>query len=113
MSAVPVPAAIVAEAAFVNENVRLPKRALQGDDGEHVPPIVSTFGVLKDAAKSASWLAFWTGAPLPPPLSTIQEFAAAQPYRFDPGEALVKKNISPTEQVAGKTFPDFTGRVVS
>jgi hypothetical protein len=46
------------------------------------------------------------------PDCSVQELSAVQAYRFDPAAALVLKNASPTEQVAGRTVPDLNGLVV-
>lgn len=112
MNAVPVPAEIVADVGLVKENVKLPSLALHGVAGEHVAPMVRVVEEVTVPVKSVSWLAFWIAEPPPlPPLSSDHVFVAAQPYKFDPAATFVRKNISPTVQVAGSVAPDATGLV--
>jgi hypothetical protein len=114
MNAVPLPPAMVAEVDVVKENVTLPNRTLQGVAVVQAAPISNEVVELALTARSASWLAFCTADPPPPALlSSVQAFVAAQPKRFAPAAAFVRKNISPTEQDAGNTAPDFNGRVVA
>jgi hypothetical protein len=111
MNAVPLPPLMLADVELVKEKVTLPSRTLQGVATEQVAPISNVVDELMLAAKSVSWLAFCTVAP--PLLSSVQIFADAQPYRFAPAAAFVRKNISPTAQVVGGVTPDFRGRVLS
>lgn len=101
---------MVADVELVKEKVTLPRRTLHGVAVEQVVPISSVVDELMLAARSVSRLAFCTVAP--PLLSIVQAFADAQPLRFAPAAALVKKNISPTVHVDGSVEPDFRGRVV-
>jgi hypothetical protein len=110
MNAVPLPPLMLADVELVKENVTLPSRTLQGVATEQVAPISNVVDELMLAAKSESWLALCTV--VPPLLSSVQVFAAAQPYRFIPAAAFARKNISPTAQVAGGVTPDFSGRVL-
>src|SRR5258708_131088 len=112
MKAVPLPLEIVAVVEPVNENARLPSRTLQGVPVVHAVPIISVVEEPRLTARSANWLAV---KPDPPPalLSSVQLFVEAQPYRFAPAAALVRKNMSPIAQAPGSTVPDFSGRVAA
>ena len=57
--------------------------------------------------------AFPVKAGKPPPLSTVQLFAAVQPYRFWPGAASLLKKLSPMAQVAGRIVPVLKGLVAA
>ncbi|MFN3325671.1 MAG: hypothetical protein ACK5AZ_19420 [Bryobacteraceae bacterium] len=98
----PLPAVIVAVAPVTRCITILPKRARHGAELLHVPPTVRLLGLVRCASKSDE---------PPPPASRTQIFVAAQPNRFCPAGASVRKYISPTEQVAGNCVPVRNGRV--
>jgi len=98
MYASPLPDARVTVALVTNVYTKAPLRALQGAGTVQSPPIVSTV---------LDVLATWNGAP---PLSSVHTFGATHPKVFDPWGAVVLKNISPIEQVAGRLAPVRNGR---
>ena len=103
-----VPLRVAVTGAVMTKKVA-PVRIKQGVVPLHNAPSVCIVPEVLLTLKSSNWAAIPAPAPFPP--SWLQKFVAVHPYRFWPAGALLSKNISPVEHVAGIAVLTFDGFV--